>query len=105
MTGVVPARGGGPAAAAGRAGRDAVRRSTGGAAFCFQAEDGIRVLYVTGVQTCALRISIARARRAGSRASPVTPARASIRGSRRCSRSEERRVGKEGRVWLWVDRI
>src|SRR6266576_5883590 len=25
--------------------------------FCFQAEDGIRDLYVTGVQTCALPIS------------------------------------------------
>src|SRR6266576_6404781 len=24
--------------------------------FCFQAEDGIRALYVTGVQTCALPI-------------------------------------------------
>src|SRR5215471_19095079 len=28
--------------------------------FFFQAEDGIRDLYVTGVQTCALPISIAR---------------------------------------------
>src|SRR5215469_17573915 len=27
--------------------------------FVFQAEDGIRALYVTGVQTCALPISIA----------------------------------------------
>src|SRR6267378_5645545 len=26
--------------------------------FCFQAEDGIRDLYVTGVQTCALPISL-----------------------------------------------
>src|SRR6266496_6075227 len=30
--------------------------------FFFQAEDGIRDLYVTGVQTCALPISAARAR-------------------------------------------
>src|SRR5690349_23288564 len=29
--------------------------------FFFQAEDGIRVLYVTGVQTCALPISLASA--------------------------------------------
>src|SRR6266496_5082361 len=29
--------------------------------FFFQAEDGIRDLYVTGVQTCALPISIRRA--------------------------------------------
>src|SRR6266403_61535 len=28
--------------------------------FCFQAEDGIRDLYVTGVQTCALPILIVR---------------------------------------------
>src|SRR5204862_1152046 len=28
--------------------------------FFFQAEDGIRDLYVTGVQTCALPISLAR---------------------------------------------
>ena len=27
-----------------------------GATFCFQAEDGIRVVAVTGVQTCALPI-------------------------------------------------
>src|SRR6266511_3486722 len=26
--------------------------------FCFQAEDGIRVFHVTGVQTCALPISV-----------------------------------------------
>src|SRR5215471_20037191 len=29
--------------------------------FFFQAEDGIRDLYVTGVQTCALPISLAQA--------------------------------------------
>src|SRR5215469_14203717 len=35
--------------------------------FFFQAEDGIRDLYVTGVQTCALPISTLRARAAGLR--------------------------------------
>src|SRR6266496_6512114 len=33
--------------------------------FFFQAEDGIRDLYVTGVQTCALPISLDRAAKAG----------------------------------------
>src|SRR6266496_3514333 len=43
--------------------------------FFFQAEDGIRDLYVTGVQTCALPISIADLRiRHGRVASPVDPA-------------------------------
>ena len=47
--------------------------------FFFQAEDGIRVKLVTGVQTCALPIYHGRA------AGTVPP------------RSEERRVGKECR--------
>src|SRR2546430_7578499 len=63
--------------------------------FFFQAEDGIRDLTVTGVQTCALPISRI----------PAPPAR----GARECrecpcdrprappARSEERRVGKECR--------
>src|SRR5438034_8973669 len=64
--------------------------------FFFQAEDGIRVHCVTGVQTCALPISGARRRpppsgprrlRAGG--SPVVPQ------SPWAGRSEERRVGKE----------
>src|SRR5690349_13063619 len=73
-------------------------------AFFFQAEDGIRGLYVTGVQTCALPISACRhrhelfdddmqdkliaaydERRRGE--DPVPPAQ--------LARSEERRVGKE----------
>src|SRR5438874_8964874 len=88
--------------------------------FFFQAEDGIRDLYVTGVQTCALPIlsgrgadtqppgrgarGCARARRA--RASTAA-AQLSHRGRRndgdragagtRRTRSEERRVGKECR--------
>src|SRR2546430_13177128 len=67
--------------------------------FFFQAEDGIRDLTVTGVQTCALPIYSGR-----RRAPPTTgntgcssarpPAR---RWGGRCARSEERRVGKECR--------
>src|SRR5690606_40162369 len=91
--------------------------------FFFQAEDGIRDFHVTGVQTCALPISFPCTswRRASSSRDIATPEgrhwclgrRAStnseIPGS--CSRdrharrppprapprSEERRVGKEGR--------
>src|SRR2546427_7282365 len=89
--------------------------------FFFQAEDGIRDLTVTGVQTCALPISAGpalcaaprggrRARAAGAddrdRAAPVLGA--ARRGARRArhvhvgglherERSEERRVGKECR--------
>src|SRR5260370_23138681 len=78
--------------------------------FFFQAEDGIRDSSVTGVQTCALPISLARAReeardrRAGTggyhcprtRAHPEPP-RALARGQAAAPRSEERRVGKECR--------
>src|SRR2546421_3009610 len=86
--------------------------------FFFQAEDGIRDLIVTGVQTCALPISSPRQRptphgwesapvqqpelaRAGSAVQSSRPAWA-VRlrppaGRRRRTRSEERRVGEEGR--------
>src|SRR5947209_12625904 len=65
--------------------------------FFFQAEDGIRDIGVTGVQTCALPIS---ARHAGVQRSCRTPAcraadAAAIHGG---CRSEERRVGKESRA-------
>src|SRR5438874_12659285 len=40
---------------------------TGNCVFFFQAEDGIRDLYVTGVQTCALPISGGHAGAAGAR--------------------------------------
>src|SRR6201995_6164415 len=62
--------------------------------FFFKAEAGIRDWSVTGVQTCALPISTdlpwgrASAVRARARAAPRRPAG---------RRSEERRVGKEGR--------
>src|SRR2546429_4481505 len=75
--------------------------------FFFQAEDGIRDVAVTGVQTCALPISAAPPRF-------LLPARGSawfidlqnlirmnifqcLHNSARPTRSEERRVGKECR--------
>src|SRR2546427_5937141 len=80
--------------------------------FFFQAEDGIRDLTVTGVQTCALPISMHHARYTGhyglfttmlDRALgtywddyPEVHARAA-RGEGLHQRSEERRVGKECR--------
>src|SRR6266496_6022733 len=58
--------------------------------FFFQAEDGIRALYVTGVQTCALPISWTSP--VGGTASAPRPA-----PTPSYRRSEERRVGKECR--------
>src|SRR2546429_5901273 len=63
--------------------------------FFFQAEDGIRDVAVTGVQTCALPIS----RRASSKwvkswNTAATRLRHDSSKSSRRSRSEERRVGK-----------
>src|SRR5690349_10142751 len=64
------------------------------AGFFFQAEDGIRALYVTGVQTCALPISGPCA--GCSRLTPAPASRHRRRRERRpAARSEERRVGKE----------
>src|SRR2546429_2551761 len=90
--------------------------------FFFQAEDGIRDVAVTGVQTCALPISVsvsyphARVRAVSrTRLPSVSDATATARRARRPStrnmrangarrstrrlpaRSEERRVGKECR--------
>src|SRR5204863_5210035 len=78
--------------------------------FFFQAEDGIRDLYVTGVQTCALPISTAIAEAASSQCTQCEwrrrrlcnrrrSCRTRAAPCRRCarSRSEERRVGKECR--------
>src|SRR5206468_6840939 len=67
--------------------------------FFFQAEDGIRDLIVTGVQTCALPIS---APRSSARSACTASCTASSRCWRRraasaSARSEERRVGKECR--------
>src|SRR5437773_11549222 len=82
--------------------------------FFFQAEDGIRDRDVTGVQTCALPISLRRVLRGGRRPRHRTRCPAREPGSRRVAaatwlasadgeenpkaeeqdRSEERRVGK-----------
>src|SRR5438132_12938866 len=69
--------------------------------FFFQAEDGIRDHCVTGVQTCALPISLPGVRaRPRQRGSPQL--RAILQGwSTRPARSEERRVGKECRSRWW----
>src|SRR5207244_7859470 len=67
--------------------------------FFFQAEDGIRDDLVTGVQTCALPISIAGSSRNAFMPSGMTvpsrPATSMLRSI--AVRSEERRVGKECR--------
>src|SRR5206468_4919926 len=71
--------------------------------FFFQAEDGIRDLIVTGVQTCALPISPPVVRvhdgNTNDRRSPARTSATSTRTSspRAARRSEERRVGKECR--------
>src|SRR5688572_30890263 len=90
--------------------------------FFFQAEDGIRDLTVTGVQTCALPILAATDRvkkvplnRSLGEAfnSPVFPVVSSHDGEGRINgdlgpavlrlnRSEERRVGKECRSRWWA---
>src|SRR5690606_40246419 len=90
--------------------------------FFFQAEDGIRDFHVTGVQTCAL--PICRVRIAGTRAGVLRALRGllhRVRGrarrwlppdrrpgghvpDRRGVRSEERRVGKGGRLWGLAER-
>src|SRR2546422_8530207 len=68
--------------------------------FFFQAEDGIRDVAVTGVQTCALPIFL----KGGDRADLVHPTDDPATRQRQCepgplprTRSEERRVGKECR--------
>src|SRR5258707_6200603 len=69
--------------------------------FFFQAEDGIRDIGVTGVQTCALPISEYSS--CQEEYSVFSPGReSSLPDSIRCTsfcgtRSEERRVGKECR--------
>src|SRR5216684_5952390 len=66
--------------------------------FFFQAEDGIRDVAVTGVQTCALPIYPDRRllpRRYHAADRDLARQEARLRGDR--GRSEERRVGKECR--------
>src|SRR5690606_40197393 len=91
--------------------------------FFFQAEDGIRDFHVTGVQTCALPICAARAKaptgrkrlsgrivrgsRQGTReeprpAGPPEKDGAPVSWAGGQTRSEERRVGKEGGGRGWA---
>src|SRR5207302_7771548 len=67
--------------------------------FFFQAEDGIRGFHVTGVQTCALPISITLA--AARPAQAHSYARDTYDNGN-WPRSEERRVGKECRCRWWA---
>src|SRR2546430_12513246 len=62
--------------------------------FFFQAEDGIRDLTVTGVQTCALRSHAARGGLCAVRERGAARVPADVHA---VYRSEERRVGKECR--------
>src|SRR5256884_1618705 len=72
--------------------------------FFFQAEDGIRDVAVTGVQTCALPISppTRAEHRRTRRQAMESSRRGCLRAALACAasaslRSEERRVGKECR--------
>src|SRR5438093_8866763 len=83
--------------------------------FFFQAEDGIRDWSVTGVQTCALPISLKTGGSLGAsfvqvspgtKEAPKEPPVFNGQGSGvviRKERSEERRVGKECRYRWWPD--
>src|SRR5438309_12078661 len=69
--------------------------------FFFQAEDGIRYGTVTGVQTCALpifHVAMAALLAAGSPTVCVLHGAGGSGGALAAARSEERRVGKEGRA-------
>src|SRR5438093_13782592 len=82
--------------------------------FFFQAEDGIRDWSVTGVQTCALPICGPELRRRREPAEsddrrdveehdvpqPHHPRQRRRAADRDAARSEERRVGKECRMWM-----
>src|SRR5690349_22216547 len=65
--------------------------------FFFQAEDGIRDLYVTGVQTCALPIFVQDDPECPDVGARVDVLRRLHLLRRHVERSEERRVGKECR--------
>src|SRR5687768_18384761 len=81
-------------------------RCPGKPLFFFQAEDGIRDVAVTGVQTCALPILVSASRRREAetiRCRQPDRDRREVRPGGRGrprGRSEERRVGKEWR-FLW----
>src|SRR5216684_4695845 len=65
--------------------------------FFFQAEDGIRDVAVTGVQTCALPISRLLQEKVSRRCSMAGPPTLHSGDWATRARSEERRVGKECR--------
>src|SRR5690606_41198169 len=83
--------------------------------FFFQGEDGIRDFHVTGVQTCALPIWFGLTRfrtprvegrtlspnRTGCDGLPGQPCGGIVGAQAQAIRSEERRVGREGRTW-WL---
>src|SRR2546422_3875710 len=69
--------------------------------FFFQAEDGIRDVAVTGVQTCALPIFVRGARGGGGRGERDGPAQ---RGGGTMSRAENGSVRAGGRVQYVLDR-
>src|SRR5438445_944926 len=89
--------------------------------FFFQAEDGIRDIGVTGVQTCALPISLCLFERHGRLCRHASPEpllslakqvvrlaqgsnlSTSSRIAAAIARSEERRVGKECRSRGWAE--
>src|SRR5205085_6286189 len=83
--------------------KDASRATSFKCFFFFQAEDGIRDLTVTGVQTCALPISEFMTRAPSRMTMAHVGTRNSIAeaGRRNAERSEERRVGKECRSRWW----
>src|SRR5437773_2877855 len=69
--------------------------------FFFQAEDGIRDRDVTGVQTCALPISLPAVGGGCGAPRKMTRDVAQMKPRGRANRSEERRVGKEWRSRMW----
>src|SRR5262249_57406555 len=86
------------------------KKLSAGFCFFFKAEDGIRDWSVTGVQTCALpicerQIPVGDAAKAWdcqieeAHVAPREPVRQRQGRELEGLRSEERRVGKEGRWW------
>src|SRR6266511_5133381 len=65
--------------------------------FFFQEEDGIQDFHVTGVQTCALQISV-RGSAGIARGCAQTERSTGLGTYSKARRSEERRVGKEWRA-------
>src|SRR3712207_9140426 len=68
-----------------------------GEVFFFQAEDGIRYIGVTGVQTCALPILLGESEQKLLARLSVFVGGGTLEAVEAVCRSEERRVGKECR--------